>query len=100
MKWLSVLRLVLAVASPVMILCGIAWLLAYRRRCPRCGKHSLRMAGGYVRDRRGIPDGRDGAEVGGWAVFYLCKRCGAHLKEERGKTLLDASDEEWMQWVH
>ena len=91
MKWFLLITLVLSPA----ILYGIALLLiaVYQKRCPRCRKHGLRMVGAYLRDNW------DNHIEGGMASYYLCHRCGVHLKKS-GHTWSDVCDDEWRQHVN
>ncbi len=87
MKWLW---LSLFVISPAMLYgAGLVFVAVYRRRCPRCQRHGLRMVGGYK--WYGGPAGGGGA-----VTFYLCEKCGTHLKQGEGDWT-EPTDNEWKQ---
>jgi len=78
---------------PTAAILSIIALLAvsyFRRRCPRCGRGGLKLAGGYEwagRDERGY-------RTGGKYVFYSCSLCSARLRWDL-RQWSDASDGEW-----
>ena len=88
MNLFEVIALVLSLA----ILCLIALMAVsfFRKRCPRCGKHGLKLVGNHkwsARDSRGY-------RIGGTFSFYSCRFCPARLRWDL-RTWSDATEGDW-----
>ena|ERR1051325_9256754 len=82
--------LTVVVLGPMVIFGIMLILIHYRRRCPRCDRHGLDRAGGYIWEGRR----EDGERVRGSVCYYVCALCDAHLK----RTLRDWSDVDEAEW--